>query len=120
MQQKVIQINFDELQNSQSSQDIDLPEILKFLGEKLDFPDYYGQNLDAFIDCFAEFGEQYAEQKIDVQIKLMGLQRILETPSKKLSQEKIQDLLSTLEDAAFSRNKTFADLGEFHTKIIVN
>ena len=116
MQQKIIQINFDELQNSQS---LDLPEILKFLGEKLDFPDYYGQNLDAFIDCFAEFGEQYAQQKIDVQIKLVGLQKILENPSNNLSAEKIQDFLATLEDAAFSRDETFADLGEFHTKIIV-
>lgn len=121
MQNQKIQINFQELfENSENQQDLNLQKILEFLGKKLNFPDYYGQNLDAFIDCFAEFGEQYAEQKVDLEIELLGLQKILEIPNKNLTEEKIRDLLATFEDAAFSRDETFADLGKFHTKIIVN
>lgn len=28
-----------------------------YLAEKLDFPDYYGKNLDALYDCLTELGE---------------------------------------------------------------
>ena len=28
-----------------------------YLAEKLDFPDYYGKNLDALYDCLTEMGE---------------------------------------------------------------
>ena len=28
-----------------------------YLAEKLDFPDYYGKNLDALYDCLTEIGE---------------------------------------------------------------
>ncbi len=111
-----IVINCEELGNLTN---LDVPTILGFLGKNLNFPDYYGQNLDAFIDCFAEFGEQYAEKNIDVNVELVGLKAILETPTDKLPAEKIQNLLGTFEDAAISRDETFADLGEFETKIIV-
>lgn len=111
-----IVINCEELNNLAN---LDTTKILEFLGKNLNFPDYYGKNLDAFIDCFAEFGEQYAEKNIDVNVELVGLKAILAKPTAKLSEEKIQNLLGTLEEAAISRDETFADLGEFATKIIV-
>jgi hypothetical protein len=32
------------------------PELLRAMGEALDFPDWYGQNFDALADCLADVG----------------------------------------------------------------
>ena len=46
---KIINLDFDEYTSSKQIHD--------YLAKELDFPDYYGNNLDALYDCLTEIDE---------------------------------------------------------------
>ncbi|MBQ1251979.1 MAG: barstar family protein, partial [Firmicutes bacterium] len=47
---KKVTINTNQLQT--------MEQIHEYLAEKLNFPDYYGKNLDALYDCLTDINEE--------------------------------------------------------------
>ena len=74
---------------------IEIHEVLK---RDLDFPDYYGQNWDAFWDCLTDLAG------CPVHIEIIGLEVIRQ---KFAGEEKI--LLETLKDFKHYRNDKYAN-----------
>lgn len=50
MSVKTIELDFKELYTPR--------QIHEYIAEKLDFPDYYGMNLDALYDCLTDISEE--------------------------------------------------------------
>ena len=73
---------------------IEIHEVLK---RELDFPDYYGQNWDAFWDCLTDMAGQ------TVRIEIVGLEVIKQKFS---GEEKI--LLETLKEFKHYQNDKYA------------
>ena len=66
---KKVTINTNQLQT--------MEQIHEYLAEKLNFPDYYGKNLDALYDCLTDINEETEIQLTAEEESFLPLKKVL-------------------------------------------